>query len=236
MFRLTLLGTVHRDPRGFVRLVEALDDLKPDIITLEFSTYGLHYRQRHRKFLRQQLIAGLQEILGPEALRGKGWRGLVRTAGIGGIIAFIDLPFEYKGARLHCQRHHLPMFCLDLSSYSHQLLTSVDELLSPANLRGVIAFETSSLQKTVEKEYALAASLLRDGKNSPWQRLITMERQWEKRDAVMAERLRKLTTRHPTCTIVHIGGWQHLTARERTLFTFLEDERPTRVLLSHPSL
>jgi hypothetical protein len=37
MSRLTLLGTVHRDPSGLGRLVRFLDEQRLDIITLELS-------------------------------------------------------------------------------------------------------------------------------------------------------------------------------------------------------
>ena len=40
MPRLTLLGTVNRDPRGLMQLVQALTALRPDCITLELSPYA----------------------------------------------------------------------------------------------------------------------------------------------------------------------------------------------------
>ena len=94
MSRLTLIGTVHRDPRGLVPLVQALHGLKPDILTLEFSSCGLRYRQRSEKLLRQRLLKNLREIRGTAGFRVGELKDLFRSAGIGGITVFLALPFE----------------------------------------------------------------------------------------------------------------------------------------------
>ena len=114
MSKLTLLGTVHRDPQGLTKLVKDLARLKPDVITLEFSRYGLTYRRRKKKILTERFLQGLLEIRATETLRISELKNLLRATGIGGIAALIDLPFEYKGARFYSRRHHLPLYLLDL--------------------------------------------------------------------------------------------------------------------------
>jgi hypothetical protein len=182
MATLTLLGTVHRDPQGLTRLGKDLARLKPHVISLEFSRYGLTYRRRRKKILTKKLLQGLPEIRETETLRIADLKGLLRSTGIGGIAALIDLPFEYKGARFYSLRHGLPLYLLDLSSSSRRLLSHIDELLSPKNLQKVITFEATPLQETVTREFKHAEKLLFTAGQSPWLKLISTDEDWEKRE------------------------------------------------------
>lgn len=234
MITLTLLGTVHRDPQGFTKLGKELARLKPDVVTLEFSRYGLSYRRRRKKILTAKLLQGLQEIRKTETLRISELKDLLRSTGIGGIAALIDLPFEYKGARFYSQRHGLPLYVLDLSSPSRRLLSHIDELLSLENLQKVIAFETASLRETITREYKHAENLLFSKKQSPWLQCIPTDEDLQKREQVMASRIRKIVAKHQEHHIVHISGWQHLLNENDTLFKLLEDLTPQRILLNCP--
>ena len=229
---LTLIGTIHRDPQGLVRLVQTLKALNPHVITLEFSTYGLRYRLKNKRSLNHCLLRGLHEIHGIDGLRLSALKELLRTTGIGGIRALLALPFEYKGASFYSRRWDIPLYCVDISSFSRQLLAKVDELLSPENLKKVFAFETASLQETVTREYKQAETLLLNAKQSPWRHLIPADVVGEKRERIMASRIRRITAHYAGRHIVHIGGWQHLTAQPGTLFSLLEDLTPKRVLLA----
>jgi len=91
---LTLLGTVHRDPRGLTKLVEALKRLTPTVITLEFSIYGLKYRLKKKRALNHRLLRGLHEIRRIDDLSIRKLKELLQSTGIGGIRALLDLPFE----------------------------------------------------------------------------------------------------------------------------------------------
>ena len=232
MATLTLLGAVHRDPQGLTRLGKDLARLKPHVITLEFSRYGLTYRLRRKKILAEKLLRGLQEIRETETLKIADLKCLLRSAGIGGIAALIDLPFEYKGARFYSLRHGLPLYLLDLSSSSRRLLNHIDELLSPKNLQKVIEFETVSLQETIAREYKHAEKLLCAGSRSSWLMLIPTDEAWQQRERVMAGRIRKIVAEHEGRHIVHISGWQHLLSKKGTLFNLLEDLTPQRILVN----
>ena len=231
MPRLTLLGTIHRDPQGLMRIMQALKGLNPHVITLEFSTYGLRYRLKKKRSLNHCLLRGLYALHGTDGLHLGVLRKLLKTTGIGGIRALLDLPFEYKGASFYSHRGNILLYCVDISSYSRQLLATVDELLLPENLKKVIAFETASLQATVAREYKQAESLLFNEGQSPGRRLIPTDKVGEKRERIMASRIRKIAAHYGGHHIVHIGGWQHLAAQPGTLFSLLEDLTPKRVLL-----
>jgi len=228
---LTLLGTVHRDPQGLVRLVQALKGLNADVITLEFSTYGLRYRLKKKGALSYSLLRGLHELYGTDGLRLGALKKLMRMTGIGGIRAFLDLPFEYKGASFHSRHNGIPLYCVDISSFSRRLLIKVDELLEPENLNKVITFETALLRETITREYNQAETLLLNGRQSIGKHLITANKVWEKRERIMASRIRNIAARYAGRSIVHIGGWQHLAVQPGTLFSLLEDLTPKRVLL-----
>jgi hypothetical protein len=233
MSRLTLIGTVHRDPGGLTVLVEDLARLSPHVITLELSCYGLRYRLQGKRYLANQLLRGLREIRGADKWCVRELKKLLRSTGIGGIRALLDLPFEYKGARLYSQRDGLPLHYIDSSPYSRQLLKHVDELISPGNLKQVIAFETAPLQETVKREYKHAKNLLLNGRQSPGLQLSATDEDCKKREKIMANRIRKIVAKYPGRNIVHIGGWQHLVVKQGTLFNLLEDLEPKRILLGH---
>jgi hypothetical protein len=233
--RLTLLGTIHRDPQGLKRLVEALRGLSPHVITLEFSTYGLRYRLKKKSYVNTYFLKGLHELRGIDRLSLSELKKLLRATGIGGIRALLDLPFEYKGASFYSRNNGSPLYCVDLSSYSRQLLGNIGELLEPKNLKKVVAFETRPLQETATREYKRAEALLFDGKQSPWLRPVAPNEVWKNRERIMASRIKKMAARHPSCHIVHISGWQHLAAGPETLFSLLEDLMPKRVLLGNPN-
>jgi len=231
MATLTLLGTIHRDPQRLTKLVADLTRLKPQVITLEFSVYGLTYRLRRKRIITEKLLQGLREIRKTETFRIHELKKLLRSTGIGGIRALLDVPFEYKGANVYSKRHGLHFHCLDSSSYSRQLLSHVEELISPENLKKVVAFESTPLKEIVMREYQNAENLLLNGTQSPWLQLIPMDKDWERREHIMADRIRKIAAKYPGCMIVHVCGWQHLRAQEGTLFNLLEELQPKRVLL-----
>jgi hypothetical protein len=231
MSSLALIGTVHRDPRGLQRLVEELTRLRPHVITLEFSCYGLRYRLKRKRSLIKRLLKSLHEIQETDSWSMRELKKLLRSTGIGGIRALLDLPFEYKGAKLYSNRYGLPFHCLDSSSYSRRPLSHLEELISPDNLKKVIAFETAPFKETVIREYKHAENLLLNETQSPWLQLMHTDEECEKRENIMADRIRKIVAKYPESTIVHIGGWQHLVARQRTLFNLLENLEPKRVLL-----
>ena len=231
MSSLTLIGTVHRDPGGMQILIEELTRLHPQVITLEFSSYGLQYRLKRRRVLSKRLLTALYHIQGTERWGVRELKKLLRSTGIGGIKALLDVPYEYTGTKLYSKRHDLPLFCIDSSSYSRQLLRHVDELISPDNLKRIIALETTPLKETVAKEYQNAEKILLNGMQSLWQPMMHANEECEKREHIMADRMRKIAAQYPGCPIVHVGGWQHLIAKQGTLFDLLEELDPKRILL-----
>jgi hypothetical protein len=211
--------------------VKDLTRLAPHVITLELSTYGLRYRLEEKRSLNTRFLLGLQEIQGTGILSIRELKKLLRSTGIGGIRALLDLPFEYKAARFYSQGKGIPLYCLDISSLSRRLLSDVDELLSPDNLQKVVAFEATPLQATVAMEYQHAEAFLLNGRQYPRFSPISETRVWEKRERILAKRIRKILAGYQGQTVVHICGWQHIVNRQGALFNLLADLKPKRVFM-----
>ena len=69
---LVMVGTVHRDPKGFGKLLRILEREAPDFITVEISPYALEFREKQashfRAILRENLTenpAGRRRIIPP---------------------------------------------------------------------------------------------------------------------------------------------------------------------------
>ena len=60
--RLYMLGVIHRDPRTPVLLRQWITDIKPDIITLEFSQYGLMFRKENHDRYKKRIDEVLKKL------------------------------------------------------------------------------------------------------------------------------------------------------------------------------
>ena len=215
-----------------------LEEFRPDILTLEFSHYGLHYRQAHKQALRRKLLAGLTNALGSHSLTQSRLKKLLLSSGIGGVAALLNLPFEYKGARYYSKRYRAPLFSLDVSSYSRELLKHADDILSPTNLQRLLEFQATPVQELVTNEYSSAKRLLSvsHGDMTPWPHPSAGNRYWQQRDRIMAMRITKILHQYPDRSLAHIGGWQHILPQPHSLFHHLKSWQPIRVLLGHGAL
>src|SRR5512147_2495508 len=63
---LVLIGTVHRDPRGFGKLLRVMEKEAPGFITVEISPYALEFRVKRAFHLRAILRENLKKILREE--------------------------------------------------------------------------------------------------------------------------------------------------------------------------
>ena len=119
--RLVMLGAIHRDTEGAALLSRWLDYLKPDVITLEFSRYGMMFRKKHGAALRARLDA-LVAKMAAEAEPPCG-------NAVGALYDYIDLPYEYTRTLQYADRSGIPLHLLDLDLFSCVNLRNVDELM-----------------------------------------------------------------------------------------------------------
>jgi len=216
---LILIGTVHGDPQGQARAGKLLLHLRPELVTIEISSFSLNYRLRHGGRWQRQLAAALAELPA----------GAERHLAIQRLAAQVALPFEVRAAREYSRRVNVPWRPLDLGFLSRRHLPRyAAELLSPANLEALLATTDGELEDFVAGEFRRARQAWA---GTPRRRIFPDAPETVRRERFLARRLRSLTSRHRR--VVHLGGWEHLVAWEDSfgLWADLADLQPRRVLL-----
>jgi hypothetical protein len=236
--QLTLIGTVHRDPHGRQRLTSLLEQLQPDLLTLEMSPFALHYRQTRARPQRLRLERILERLADET---GRPLQELLGLQVIRDIDHLLDLPYEYQAARAFADGSGNPLVLIDDSNISSRKLKRVEaELISYRNLQTLIALPAVESPPQPES-YATAQNLLQGNLAPSIRRAFLNQRRGEEevgpRDQAMAEQLRKLRDQDYSRQLVHIGGWVHLLddPQGETLFSRLADLSPVRRLLHEPA-
>jgi len=194
--RLVMLGTIHRDKEGAASLSWWLDYLKPEVITLEFSHYGMSFRKIHGVALRARLDALVASIgLGTEPSR---------MGALEALYSYIDLPYEYTETSQYADRFRVPVHLLDLDLFSYLNLQDMDELLDEENLRTWLG-EHMDLQNEVKKQRALARLFFCKGIKT-----FSYTDDMLARDRHLKESLALLMLRYQERRVLHVCGWQHL--------------------------
>jgi len=222
---LIMVGTVHRDPKGYARLSHFLEKVRPDFITVEISPYSRAFRARQSAAFRSTLRENLEKI-GEEEGRPLG--EIISQSAILGIFYLLREPYEWRAAESYARREGTPLMEIDLSSYSEEKLSHLAELVSVENLRALMQTGSSDLSKQVECLYQRARSLFL---HPPSFWLITQE--IKEREAHMAKQIRSLVRKGNGKKILHVGGWEHLVEFPggKSLFGLLKDFGPRRALL-----
>ena len=218
-FALTLIGTVHGDPRGQDRAGKLLLHLRPELVTVEISPFSLNYRLKHGGRWQRQLAAALAELPA----------GAERHLAIQRLAAQVALPFEVRAARDYSRKVNVPWRPLDLGFLSRRHLPRyATELLSPANLEALLATADGELEDFVAGEFRRARQALA---GAPRRRIYPGVPETLRRESFLARRLRGLVSRYHR--VVHLGGWEHLVAwvDSSGLWRDLADLKPQRVLL-----
>lgn len=232
--KLTLVGTVHRDPLGHQRLSTLLEQLQPDLLTLEMSRYALHYRniRGRAQLLRlerilERLAADIDRPL-PE---------LMTCQAVSDIYKLLALPYEYRAAREYADQRRCRLELIDLAKVSLLKLKRVESgLISYRNLKILTALSEDILSQRLETYRTAQSLLLDDPEASVCAAFLHQRRGTEgvgPRDRAMAEQIRRLLQGIPGRHLVHIGGWVHLLTdpRGETLFSRLGEFSPNRRLL-----
>lgn len=235
---LTLIGTVHRDPRGAERLLNLLRRLHPDLLTLEMSEKGLAYRQGEgRRQLRRldRILARLAgELLTEPAT-------LQAHPAVADIRTLLALPFEYQAAAAFAAEATVPLQLIDRSDVSAAKLQRVEaELITYRNLKVLVSLPAGAEKSDVEGYGRAHAMITRDPGEAVRQAFLEGRRGEEgigPRDRWMAGEIRRLLAARRGVHLVHVGGWVHLIedARGETLFSLLADLAPQRFLLGEAS-
>ncbi len=223
---LVMVGTVHRDPKGYSRLLQLLEQEQPTLVTVEVSPYGRIFRAQQSAALRSTLRENLCRIQKEE---GRPMHEIISQSAILGIFFLLKEPYEWQAAKTYADRYGIFLRDIDLSRYSEDKLSLLSELLSVDNLRTLLHIPFPDLSRQVEFEYSRARFLFLHP-SSTWSPTDEVK----VREAHMAEKIRSFVRREKGNKILHVGGWEHLIefSQGKSLFGLLQDLRPRRILLS----
>ena len=220
-----LVGTVHRDPKGYAKLLRLLEQERPSIVTVEISPYSRVFRARHSAALRARLRENLR-MIGRE--RGRPLREMISRTAVLGIFLALREPYEWSAAKDYAAREGIALMDIDLSCYAQEKLSHLVELISPENLRALLPLRFVDLLRQVESQYARAKFLFAHPP-SIW----PMGEEVIKREACMAEKIRGLIRQKNEGKTLHIGGWEHMIElpNGKSLFGLVKDLQPKRIIL-----
>lgn len=225
MSSLTLIGVHHGDYRGKERLDLLLQELQPDLITLETCEKKEVLMSQLREEYEREVFAALVARGFPEELLPRIHR----------FVESCTPHFEYPAVAEYCQAQGIPFFLIDHPSKSvdrakaqgplEAVKSSLLEkdyatLIQQVQSHELEVFISSrgeeiidKLNQPVEEHYAAAHFAL--GKSDKARALALefcdeLSPYLKYRDAYMARRLRKLWEENPSADFVYVGGWGHL--------------------------
>jgi hypothetical protein len=191
---LVMLGVIHRDPGGAAALRRWLDRIAPEVITLEFTRYGLEFRQRTAESFKKKVrrvAAGLEKSGRP-----------VNPENLFSVISFLDPPYEYTVACEYCHEQGRKLYLVDLDVFSYSNLSGIGEFMEEENIESLLAGREAESR---QKELAFARMSLDRGIS-----VFPYTHEMYLRDRAMRDRIAMLMTQRKGKRFLHISGWQHL--------------------------
>lgn len=228
---LTLIGTVHHDPRSAATLAGLLPRLKPDQLTVEISPLAVAYRQTHGVLLLRKLGMILERLVGssqqPSALDDHPDIVVIRD--------LLGLPYEFRVACTYAAEKGIKLHAIDQAEVSLVKLSPVEESLVSLHHLKRIASSPRRAPPSQTHRYELARKLFSSpdaGMRAAFLRGCRGEEGIGPRDQHLAEKIRSLAQDRPG-HLVHIGGWVHLIddPDNETLYSLLGELHPRRILL-----
>ncbi len=221
-----LVGVVHRDPRGKIKLSQLLGEEKPAFISVEISRYSRVFRARNAGTLRATLRKNLARIHEEDGL---GWQDILSHGEIQGIFSFLREPYEWRAAEDYARKAGAIIKDIDLSWSSEEKLSHIPELVSLENLRSLLRLSSPKLQHHAQQQYRRAGFLFAHPP-SVWPK----GREEEDREIFLANELRRIIQGAGERQVVHIGGWEHLLEFPDgiSFYGLLKDFHPARILLT----
>ncbi len=186
-----MLGVIHRDHEGPGLLASWLESVEPEVISVEFSQYGLLFRQRYGQYYRAKIEESTAVL---ERAEGE----CVKAA----LTDYFSLPYEYTVPEEYGSRRSVPVYLVDVDFFSYQKLKEVENLVSSANVSKLRAGDGNN---GVAAERTLARLALQ--KNLA---VASYDEEMYIRDRCMSDRISLLARYHKGKRFLHICGWRHL--------------------------
>jgi hypothetical protein len=192
--RFFVLGVIHRDDEGPDLLRDWLVRTLPDVITLEFSNYGLEFRKRKGDEYRRKI----KDVL--DRMNSNGEPHDVNA--LSSLFSFIDLPYEYEVASRYAGEHNASLYLIDMDAFSYLKLRKAEELFEETNIRQIFSGEGP---RAGGNEKAAARLFFEKGI-----KLSSYDNEMYVRDKYMSNRISVLMKHHTNKRFLHVCGWQHL--------------------------
>ena len=124
-----MLGVIHREKNNGEIIEKWLEKIKPNVITIEFSRYGLMFRKEKGLLYRKQVENVLEKMR-------QNREGYSEEA-LAFLYAFIDIPVEYEAALRYCAGNDAALYPVDMDLFSYLNLRKIDELCSEENIESL---------------------------------------------------------------------------------------------------
>ena len=189
-----MLGMIHRDARNPVLLPGWIARIVPDIITLEFSQYGLMFRKENRDRYKKRIDEVLKKL--------KNDKRSYNEAAVENLESFMNMPNEYEIVSEYSTEQHIPFYLIDMDLFSYLKLQKAEELFDADNIERLL---TGTDAGNGSCEATMARLFFNSGLKS-----VPYDEEMYVRDKYMADRLSLLMKHSPEKRLLHIAGWRHL--------------------------
>jgi hypothetical protein len=188
-----MMGVIHGDKEARALLDGWLESAAPDMVTLEFSRYGLNFRRSKGDRLMRKARSAIDELKEEDST--------IDEAALDALFSYIDLPVEFAAASEYCNRRGASLFLVDMDRFSSANLARMDEVIAKENLRMLLGVEHSEKRR----QKAMARLFFEKGIKA-----FAYTEEMRARDRHMSNKIGRLTRRRVPSRLVHICGWQHL--------------------------
>jgi hypothetical protein len=209
--RFIMLGVLHRDPQGPDLLDRWLARIGPQVITLEFSNYGMRFRAEAGP----GYIRRIEEVYN----RLKKDNVPCYDNALSMVRSYVEMPYEFKGASQYGREQGIPVYLIDMDLFSSRRLREAEKLLSEENLEKVLSEDMESRKGY---ETVLAKLYFEKGVKT-----VTYTDEMRVRDKYMSNKIAVLRQYHKEKRLLHICGWQHL----QDPYDLYSSENPEKVFI-----
>jgi hypothetical protein len=191
---LIMLGVIHRDEAGPDLLDKWLEIIRPQVITLEFSRYGMIFRKERGLFYRLRIEEVYNRLK-------KDNRPCYDNA-LSMLLSYVEMPYEFERASSFAAASGAPLHLIDMDLFSYLRLREIDKLLNEENIERLLG---ETLENPSGYEKILAGLFFDKGV-----KVTTYGDEMWMRDKYMSKKLAVLRKYYGSRRFLHIAGWQHL--------------------------
>lgn len=197
-----MVGIIHGDSNARKRLRGIIEAVNPDVITVEFTHYGLNFRKNNSRYLRmniKRIVSDFKKV--PQAVKD--------------LLNFLALPYEYLVAADYAGKKGIPLYLVDMDFFSFFRLRFIGDMLDKKNL-----FQMAKQEYRSRLEIEKRIADLYFEKNT---RLFRFSEDMRVRDEYTSRLIKKIMEEN-SGKLLHICGWQHL-IDEQGYFSTLNPEK-----------